>query len=79
MKSSVTKSAGPIHLGMDTSKDKIVVGILRWGEQIPDVETIINYEASVRRLIDPADLLRGGSDRVRLAPVADLDGKWPAR
>jgi transposase len=57
---SVTHSAGPIHLGMDVSKDKIAVGILRWGEQIPDVEMITNDEASVRRLIgrfaDPAQL-----------------------
>jgi len=52
MKSSVASSAGPIHLGMDTSKNKIVVGILRWAEQIPDVEMISNDEASVRRLID---------------------------
>jgi transposase len=52
MKSSVTQSAGPIHLGLDVSKNKIAAGILRWGEQIPDVETIINDEASVRRLID---------------------------
>ena len=51
MRSSVAKSAGPIHLGMDTSKNKIVVGVLRWDEQIPDVEVISNDEASVRRLI----------------------------
>jgi transposase len=50
--SSVTQSAGPIHLGMDTSKNKIAVGILRWEEQVPDVELLFNDEASVRRLID---------------------------
>ncbi len=78
---SVALSAGLIHLGMDTSKDKIAVGILRWDEQVPDVEIIFNDEASVRRLInrfpDPgrlAGLLRGGSARVRAAPAADLDG-----
>ena len=49
--SSVALSAGPIHLGMDTSKDKIAVGILRWEEQVPDVEVIANDEPSVRRLI----------------------------
>ncbi len=43
---------GPIHLGLDVSKDKIAVGILRWDEQIPDVEVIINDEAFIRRLID---------------------------
>jgi len=52
MESSVSLSAGPIHLGLDVSKNKFAVGILRWGEQVPDVETIINDEASVRRLID---------------------------
>src|SRR5207244_1876303 len=52
MRSSVTQSAGPIHLGLDVSKNKFAVGILRWGEQVPDTETIFNDEASVRRLID---------------------------
>jgi len=52
MKSSVTQSPGAIHLGLDVSKSKFAVGILRWDEQIPDVEVIINDEASVRRLID---------------------------
>jgi transposase len=58
---SVALSTGPIHLGMDTSKDKIAVAILRWGEQVPDVEVIINDEASVRRLIarvGPAESIR---------------------
>jgi transposase len=48
---SVARLAGPIHLGLDVSKDKIAVGILRWGEQVPDVEMVFNDEASVRRLI----------------------------
>ena len=52
MKPSVSLSAGPIHLGLDVSKNKFAVGVLRWGEQVPDVEMITNDEASVRRLID---------------------------
>src|SRR5262245_31180433 len=52
MKSSVSLSGGPIHLGLDTSKNAIVVGILRAGEESPDVEKIFNDEASVRRLVD---------------------------
>jgi transposase len=60
MPTSVSRSSGPIHLGLDVSKDKIAVGILRWEEQIPDVELIINEEAFVRRLIgrfpDPGQL-----------------------
>jgi transposase len=57
---SVALSAGPIHLGMDTSKDKIVVGILRAEEASPDVEVVFNDEASIRRFInrfpDPGQL-----------------------
>jgi transposase len=57
---SVALSAGPIHLGLDVSKDKIAVAILRWGVQTPDVEVIINEEAMVRRLVGrfvrPGDL-----------------------
>jgi transposase len=47
----VSLSTGPIHLGLDTSKNAIVVGILRPGEESPDVEKIINDEWSVRHLI----------------------------
>ena len=49
---SVARAAGPIHLGLDVSKNKIAVGILRWDEQVPDTEMLFNDEASVRRLID---------------------------
>jgi transposase len=49
---SVALSAGPIHLGLDTSKNKIAVGILRPDESVPDTEVIFNDEASVRRLVD---------------------------
>jgi hypothetical protein len=38
--SSVCPSSGPIHLGLDTSKDAIAVGILRPGEVSPDAEKI---------------------------------------
>ncbi|GAA1005289.1 IS110 family transposase [Acrocarpospora pleiomorpha] len=48
---SVTGSAGPIHLGMDTSRDAIVVGILRPGEETPIVDRIFNDEPSIRRLV----------------------------
>jgi transposase len=53
--SSVSPSAGLIHLGLDTSKNTIVVGILRVGEESPVVEKIFNDEPSVRRLIDRFD------------------------
>ena len=44
-------SAGAIHLGMDTSKDTIVVAVLRPGEELPVVDRILNDEESIRRLI----------------------------
>ena len=48
---SVTSPAGAIHLGMDTSKDTIVVGVLMPGEEIPVADRIFNDEAAIRRLI----------------------------
>jgi transposase len=50
--SSVAVSAGPTHLGLDTNKNKIAVGILRPDGVSPDAELVFNDEASVRRLID---------------------------
>jgi transposase len=52
MSTSVALSTGPIHLGLDTSKNAIAVGILRPDEVSPDTEKIFNDEAMVRRLID---------------------------
>ncbi|HKN96819.1 MAG TPA: IS110 family transposase [Pseudonocardiaceae bacterium] len=49
---SVAPPAGPIHLGLDVSKNKIAVGILRPDQAAPDVELIPHDEPSVRRLID---------------------------
>lgn len=45
---SVTSAAGPIYLGMDTSKNTIVVGILMPGEEVPVIDRIWNEEGSVR-------------------------------
>src|SRR5258708_5977059 len=56
----VTPAAGLIHLGMDTSKNTIVVGVLMPGEEVPVIDRIWNEEGSVRHLIgrlgDPAGL-----------------------
>ena len=49
--SSVTPAAGPIHLGMDTSKNTIVVGILMPGDEVPVIDRIWNEEGSVRHLV----------------------------
>src|SRR5215472_9251147 len=58
--SSVTPAAGPIHLGMDTSKNTIVVGILLPGDEVPVIDRIWNEEGAVRHLVsrlgDPAAL-----------------------
>jgi transposase len=58
--SSVTLAAGPIHLGMDTSKNTIVVGVLMPGDEVPVIDRIWNEEGSVRHLVsrlgDPAAL-----------------------
>jgi transposase len=48
---SVTSPAGLIHLGMDTSRNTIVVGVLMPGEEIPVADRIFNDEEAVRRLI----------------------------
>jgi transposase len=49
--SSVTAPAGLIYLGMDTSKDTIVVGILMPGEEIPVIDRVWNGQEQVRRLV----------------------------
>ena len=49
--SSVASQAGLIHLGMDTSKNAIVVATLLPGEQSPVTDRIANEEAAVRRLV----------------------------
>ena len=48
---SVTSPAGAIHLGMDTSRNTIVVGVLMPGEEIPVADRIFNDEEAIRRLI----------------------------
>src|SRR5215471_5013939 len=48
---SVTSAAGLIHLGMDTSKNTIVVAVLMPGEETPVLDRIWNEEGSVRHLI----------------------------
>ena len=51
--SSVTPAAGPIHLGMDTSKNTIVMGVLLPGDEVPVIDRIWNEEGSVRHLVSP--------------------------
>ena len=49
--SSVASPEGLIHLGMDTSKNTIVVATLLPGEDSPVTDRIFNEEEAVRRLI----------------------------
>jgi transposase len=49
--SSVASAAGLIHLGMDVSKNTIVVAVLGPRDEIPAVDRIVNEEAAIRRLI----------------------------
>lgn len=48
---SLSRSGGPIHLGLDVHKDSISVAILELHAEAPEVERIFHDEASVRRLI----------------------------
>jgi len=49
--SSLARTAGPVHVGMDTSKNTIMVAVLWPDEEIPVTERILNDEPSVRRLL----------------------------
>jgi transposase len=49
--SSVASPPGLIYLGMDTSKNAIVVATLLPGEQNPDTDRVANEEAAIGRLI----------------------------
>jgi transposase len=49
--SSVASPEGLIHLGMDTSKNTIVVATLLPGEDSPVTDRIFNEEEAIRRLI----------------------------
>ena len=49
--SSLTSPAGAVHLGMDTSKNTIVVATLMPGEEVPVIDRMWNEEGSVRHLV----------------------------
>lgn len=49
--SSVVQGVGPVYVGLDVSRDAIVAGVLRPGEQNPAIERLVHDEASVRRLM----------------------------
>ena len=49
--SGVASPEGLIHLGMDTSKNTIVVATLLPGEESPVTDRIFNAEEAIRRLV----------------------------
>ena len=40
-----------VHIAFDASKDVLVAGVLRPGEETPTIERVFNDEASIRRFI----------------------------
>ena len=60
---SLARPAGPVHVGMDTSKNTIMAAVLWPGDEVPATERIVNDEPSVRRLLG------------RLAGTADGPGQ----
>lgn len=71
---SVALSGGPIHLGLDVSKNKIAMGILRWDKQVPDTEMLINDEPSVRGFYD-FHLEAGSGPMVNPFPLVRRGGR----
>ena len=75
--SSVTLP-GAIHLGMDTSKDTIVVAVLMPGEELPAVDRVAGREEAVRRLIGRFGDQGGCGPAMRRGRVAmTCTGCWP--
>jgi transposase len=49
--SSLQHREDVVHIAFDASKDVLVAGVLRPGEETPTIERVFNDEASVRRFI----------------------------
>lgn len=49
--SSLVRREGVVHVAFDASKDVLVAGVLRPGEETATVERVFNDEASVRRFV----------------------------
>lgn len=45
------RTGGLVHVAFDASRDTLVAGVLRPGEETPTVERVFNDEASVRRFV----------------------------
>ena len=75
---SVSRTKGPIHLGLDVHKDSISVAILHHEKDAPEVERVFHDEASIRRLL-PGSGIRGTSGRAtrRARPATSSTGSSP--
>lgn len=71
---SVSRPAGPVHVGMDTSKNTIVAAVLWPGEESPVTERIMNEEPPVRRLLDRVADRAGGRQYLRCCYEAGPGG-----
>lgn len=72
--SSLARPAGPVHVGMDTSKNTIMVAVLWPGEESPVTERIINDEPPVRRLLERVAGTAGGRQFLRCCYEAGPGG-----
>ena len=62
--SSVARPAGPVHVGLDTSKNTIMAAML-CRRRVPGTERIINDGPSVRRLFGRLTDKTGGRECLR--------------
>jgi len=87
--SGVASPEGLMHLGMDTSKNTIVVATLLPGEESPVTDRIFNAEEAIRRLVGrfgdrsvlPAwyEAGPGGYDLYRLLASMGWRARWSRR
>ncbi len=72
--SSLARPAGPVHVGMDTSKNTIMAAVLWPGDEVPVTERIINDAPSVRRLLGRIASTADGPGQLRCCCEAGPGG-----
>jgi len=71
---SLARSAGPVYVGMDTSKNAIMTAVLWPGDEVPATERIVNDEPPVRRLLERLAGMAGGREQLRCCYEAGPGG-----